>query len=77
MKKTTKAFLLLSLFHIFLCLSFQVRGTEARLCHLGKIKICTKPPPPCGDSPAGNDPVMARKDKPCRPIPRPPPPRDC
>ncbi|KAF8046349.1 hypothetical protein N665_3798s0002 [Sinapis alba] len=78
MKKTTKVFLLLSLLYIFLCLSFQVRGTEAaRFRHLGKLPICTKPPPPCGDSPKGSDPVKGQKHTRCRPIPRPPPPSDC
>lgn len=42
MKKTTKAFLLLSLFYIFLCLSFQVRGTEARLLQPGQFLLIPK-----------------------------------
>lgn len=38
MKKTRQAFLLLlSLIHILLCLSFQVRVTEARFRYLGNI----------------------------------------
>ncbi|KAL0714259.1 hypothetical protein Bca4012_021238 [Brassica carinata] len=74
MKKTTKAFLLLSLLHILLCLSSQVRVTEARFRHLG-VGICARPPPPCGDESMGGDQVSGHKDKPCKTIPRPPPPK--
>uniref|UniRef100_A0A1J3CT44 Uncharacterized protein n=1 Tax=Noccaea caerulescens TaxID=107243 RepID=A0A1J3CT44_NOCCA len=79
MKKTTKAFLLLSLLHILLCLSFQVHVTQARLRHLGKAAmtlICTRPPPPCGDSPKASG-ATGSNDKPCKTIPRPPPPPRC
>ncbi|WZZ81534.1 hypothetical protein YC2023_102106 [Brassica napus] len=75
MKKTTKAFLLLSWLHILLCLSCQVRVTEARFRHLGQ-GICAKPSPSCGDS-QGSHQVNGQPDKPCKRIPRPPPPRDC
>ncbi|KAG7628271.1 hypothetical protein ISN45_At03g045420 [Arabidopsis thaliana x Arabidopsis arenosa] len=74
MKKTTRqAFLLLCLLHIFLCLSFHVR------VHQGKPEICVRPSPPCGDSPkgGGEDTPGHNYKKPCKPIPRPPPPRDC
>ncbi|ESQ45227.1 hypothetical protein EUTSA_v10010867mg [Eutrema salsugineum] len=74
MKKTRQAFLLLSLLHIFLCLSFQARVTEARLRHLGeaariligsKPSICVRPSPPC------RAPLSSRL-KPCITVPRPP-----
>ncbi|CAN6977237.1 unnamed protein product [Brassica rapa subsp. trilocularis] len=75
MKKTTKAFpLLLSLIHILLCLSSQVRVIEARIHNTG-VRICARPPPPCGDESMGGDQVSGHKDKPCKPIPRPSPPK--
>ncbi|KAH0911949.1 hypothetical protein HID58_035270 [Brassica napus] len=75
MKKTTKAFpLLLSLIHILLCLSSQVRVIEARIHNTG-VRICARPPPPCGDESMGGDQVSGHKDKPCKTIPRPPPPK--
>lgn len=44
----------------------------------GKPEICVRPSPPCGDSPKGGEDTPGRDyKKPCKPIPRPPPPRDC
>ncbi|CAA7019175.1 unnamed protein product [Microthlaspi erraticum] len=138
MKKTTQVFILLCLLHVLLCLSSQIRVTEARLSHLGESRsliakkpsicvkpsppcraplrsgsvlqvicgstydnnkrrmlsrlssvvhvtqarlrhlgkaavICTRPPPPCGDSPKSSG-ATRNKDKPCNTIKRPPPP---
>ncbi|KFK34523.1 hypothetical protein AALP_AA5G156900 [Arabis alpina] len=74
MKKTSQAFLLLSLLYILLCLSSQVRVTEARFRHLGedqsriprKPSICIRPSPPC------RAPLGSRSIKPCLTVPRPP-----
>ncbi|EOA25046.1 hypothetical protein CARUB_v10018352mg [Capsella rubella] len=67
-KTTTQAFLLLCL----LCLSFQVRVNQA-----GR-EICVSPSPPCGAPPKRSEESPGHTyKKPCKPIPRPPPPRDC
>ncbi|KAJ0241626.1 hypothetical protein HA466_0210240 [Hirschfeldia incana] len=71
MKKTL---LLLSLIYILVCLASQVRVTEARL-HKTGVRICARPPPPCGDESVGGDQVSGQNDKPCKTIPRPPPPK--
>uniref|UniRef100_A0A0D3DSL3 Uncharacterized protein n=1 Tax=Brassica oleracea var. oleracea TaxID=109376 RepID=A0A0D3DSL3_BRAOL len=39
------------------------------------VRICARPPPPCGDESMGGDQVSGHKDKPCKTIPRPPPPK--
>ncbi|ESQ45226.1 hypothetical protein EUTSA_v10010872mg [Eutrema salsugineum] len=75
MKKTRQAFLLLSLLHMFLCLSFQARVTEARLRHLGEARmskpsISVRPPPPCR-APLSPGRVTPLK-RPCISVPRPP-----
>ncbi|CAA7033091.1 unnamed protein product [Microthlaspi erraticum] len=56
MKKTTQAFVLLSLLYILLCLSFQVGVTEARFRHLGVTPSpagYAGPSKPCGAPPRG------------------------
>ncbi|EFH64720.1 hypothetical protein ARALYDRAFT_315619 [Arabidopsis lyrata subsp. lyrata] len=79
MKKTTQAYLLLSLVHILLCLSFQIRAIEAIRPLLADppSQIRNPPPPspvwpspPCGSN-IGSQ-VTAIREKSCRQIPRPP-----
>ncbi|CAL9239440.1 unnamed protein product [Arabidopsis halleri] len=80
MKKKTQAYLLLSLVHILLCLSFQIRAIEAirPLQAEPPIQILHPPPPaspvwpspPCGSN-IGSQ-VTALGEKSCRQIPRPP-----
>ncbi|KFK25197.1 hypothetical protein AALP_AA8G080000 [Arabis alpina] len=77
-KRTQLASLFLSLLHIFLlCLSFQIRATEARL--LGVDEAPPPPPPlpppvplppsrPCGSN-IGSQ-IMRTRETPCRQVPR-------
>ncbi|KAJ0255226.1 hypothetical protein HA466_0100150 [Hirschfeldia incana] len=73
MKKPTQAFVLLSLLHILLCLSFQIRVTDARLRHISENRslistppsTCVKPSPPCRAP-------LSTQAKPCVTVPRPP-----
>ncbi|KAL0866093.1 hypothetical protein Bca101_045211 [Brassica carinata] len=77
MKKLKQVFVLLSLFHILLCLlSFQIHLAEARLRHLGENRSliskpppqstgCVKPSPPCRAS-------LSSQGKPCVIVRRPP-----
>ncbi|EOA35907.1 hypothetical protein CARUB_v10021165mg [Capsella rubella] len=78
MKKTAQASLLLSFLHILLCISFQLRATEAIRPNLAMppSPILNPPPPspvwpspPCGSN-IGSQ-VTAVKEKLCRQISRP------
>ncbi|XP_010511509.1 PREDICTED: uncharacterized protein LOC104787600 [Camelina sativa] len=78
-KKTTQASLLLSLLHILICISFQLRATVAIRPNLAisPSQILNSPPPamvwpspPCGSN-IGSQ-LTALKEKLCRQIPKPP-----
>ncbi|AAF23835.1 F1E22.19 [Arabidopsis thaliana] len=76
MKKTTQAYLLLSLVHILLCLSFQIRAIRPLLAEPPSQILNPPPPspvwpsPPCGTN-IGSQ-VTAVGENSCRQIPRPP-----
>ncbi|KAG7533077.1 hypothetical protein ISN45_Aa08g007140 [Arabidopsis thaliana x Arabidopsis arenosa] len=74
MKKITQALLLLTLLHILICLSFQVRVTEARFRHLGEERIGTIPSRPCGAPPRASQVTLTGSKRSCKKVRRRQPP---